>query len=202
MFERPLNIKVRYRVHSCRFSTDSHPGQKCSALSRLYVSRSVWENGFKTQFLQEIAKIRVGPCLDWGNYVGPVMCVNTYSLSPPADVGRCSGRRAYDNITGFIKKAKEEGGEVLIGGTGNLAYFFCRRQFDQLTVHQGDDSKGFFIQPTVILTKDPRSTTMVGEIFGPVVTVCFVRACSCPGVLLRTVRPLSSRTVTTRRPSS
>lgn len=35
----------------------------------------------------------------------------------------------------------------------------------------GDDSKGYFIQPTVILTKDPKSVTMVEEIFGPVVTV-------------------------------
>jgi len=35
-----------------------------------------------------------------------------------------------------------------------------------------DDSEGFFVQPTVILTKDPRSITMREEIFGPVVTVC------------------------------
>lgn len=40
-----------------------------------------------------------------------------------------------------------------------------------VSVLPGDDSKGFFIQPTVILTKDPRSVTMTEEIFGPVVTV-------------------------------
>ena len=34
-----------------------------------------------------------------------------------------------------------------------------------------DDSTGFFVQPTVILTKDPKSVTMVDEIFGPVLTV-------------------------------
>ena len=34
-----------------------------------------------------------------------------------------------------------------------------------------DDSKGYFVQPTVILTKDPKSVTMVDEIFGPVLTV-------------------------------
>lgn len=34
----------------------------------------------------------------------------------------------------------------------------------------GDDSKGFFVQPTVIVTKDPKSITMVEEIFGPVIT--------------------------------
>ena len=41
-----------------------------------------------------------------------------------------------------------------------------------LTCFSADDSKGFFVQPTVILTKDPRSITMKEEIFGPVVTVC------------------------------
>ena len=35
----------------------------------------------------------------------------------------------------------------------------------------GDDSKGYFIKPTVILSKDPKSVTMVEEIFGPVITV-------------------------------
>ncbi|KAF8967441.1 delta-1-pyrroline-5-carboxylate dehydrogenase [Flammula alnicola] len=112
-----------------------YQGQKCSALSRLYVSSSVWNGGFKDQFLSQIAKIKVGPAEDWSNFMGPVI-----------------GRPAYDKITGYIKKAKDAGGEILIGGTG-------------------DDSKGYFIQPTVILTKDPKSITMVEEIFGPVVTV-------------------------------
>ena len=62
-----------------------------------------------------------------------------------------SAQPAFDKITGYIQKAKDAGGEVLIGGSG-------------------DDSKGYFIQPTVILTKDPKSVTMVEEIFGPVIT--------------------------------
>ena len=33
------------------------------------------------------------------------------------------------------------------------------------------NSKGFFIDPTVILTKDPTYTTMHTELFGPVVTI-------------------------------
>ena len=40
-----------------------------------------------------------------------------------------------------------------------------------LRTSEGDDSKGFFIQPTVILTKNPKTVTMVEEIFGPVMTV-------------------------------
>ncbi|KAG1795500.1 hypothetical protein EV424DRAFT_1353545 [Suillus variegatus] len=47
-----------------------------------------------------------------------------------------TGRPAHDKIIGFIQKAKDEGGDVLIGGAGG-------------------DSKGYFIQPIIILTKDP-----------------------------------------------
>ena len=59
---------------------------------------------------------------------------------------------SYDKCLSYIAKAKEAGGEVVVGGSG-------------------DDSKGFFVQPTVIVTKDPKSVTMVEEIFGPVLTV-------------------------------
>ena len=34
-----------------------------------------------------------------------------------------------------------------------------------------DDSKGYFIEPTVILAKDPHYVTMEEELFGPVLTV-------------------------------
>jgi 1-pyrroline-5-carboxylate dehydrogenase len=112
-----------------------YQGQKCSALSRLYVSSSLWSSGFKDMLLSEVAKIKVGSPLDFSNFMGPVI-----------------GRPAYDKIIGYIQKAKDAGGEVLIGGTG-------------------DDSKGYFIQPTIILTKDPESITMKEEIFGPVITV-------------------------------
>ncbi|TFY79741.1 hypothetical protein EWM64_g4267 [Hericium alpestre] len=112
-----------------------YQGQKCSALSRLYVASSVWNGGFKDLLLAETAKIKVGGPRDPTNFMGPVI-----------------GKPAFEKITGYIAKAKEAGGEVLIGGTG-------------------DDSKGYFVQPTVILTKDPKSITMREEIFGPVITV-------------------------------
>ncbi|KLO14554.1 delta-1-pyrroline-5-carboxylate dehydrogenase 1 [Schizopora paradoxa] len=112
-----------------------YQGQKCSALSRLYVSSSVWNNGFKDKLLQEVAKIKVGPCQDFTNFMGPVI-----------------GRPAFDKITGYIQKAKDAGAEVLVGGSG-------------------DDSKGYFIQPTVLLSKDPKMVTFVEEIFGPVLSV-------------------------------
>jgi 1-pyrroline-5-carboxylate dehydrogenase len=62
-------------------------------------------------------------------------------------------KKAFDKIKGYIDAAKESNvAEVIAGG-------------------ECDDSKGYFIQPTVIVTKDPQYVTMQEEIFGPVVTI-------------------------------
>ncbi|OCF45052.1 1-pyrroline-5-carboxylate dehydrogenase [Kwoniella heveanensis CBS 569] len=112
-----------------------YSGQKCSALSRVYVPKSLWNNGFKEELITQTEGITVGPCTEWNNFTGPV-----------------SGRPAFDKITGIIEQAKKEGGKVIAGG-------------------KWDDSKGFFIRPTVIETSDPQALTMTTEIFGPVMTV-------------------------------
>lgn len=67
-------------------------------------------------------------------------------------LGPVIGRPAYDRITAAVARAKAEGAEVLVGGGA-------------------DDSKGYFVQPTVLLTTNPESLTMREEIFGPVLTV-------------------------------
>lgn len=59
--------------------------------------------------------------------MGPVMYVFIFLLSVPyvpltfkwAHLSS-SGRPAYDKILGYIQKAKDAGGEVLIGGTGTF----------------------------------------------------------------------------------
>lgn len=60
---------------------------------------------------------------------------------------------AFDSITGYINYAKEASDAEIITG-GNY-----------------DDSKGFFIEPTTIVTTDPKFKTMQEEIFGPVLTI-------------------------------
>ncbi|KAH9833769.1 delta-1-pyrroline-5-carboxylate dehydrogenase [Rhodofomes roseus] len=112
-----------------------YQGQKCSALSRLYVASSIWKAGFKEQLVNEVAKLKVGPPTDFTTFIGPVI-----------------GRPAFQKVTGYIQKAKEAGGEILVGGSY-------------------DDSEGFFVQPTVILTTDPHFVTLEEEVFGPVLTV-------------------------------
>jgi 1-pyrroline-5-carboxylate dehydrogenase len=62
-------------------------------------------------------------------------------------------KSAFATITEFIDYAKAaEDAEIIIGG----GY---------------DDSKGYFIEPTVILAKTPNFRTMEEEIFGPVMTI-------------------------------
>ena len=60
---------------------------------------------------------------------------------------------AFDSIVSYIDYAKEsDDAEIISGGTY-------------------DDSKGYFIQPTTILTTNPHFKTMEEEIFGPVLTI-------------------------------
>ncbi|MGC1244401.1 MAG: L-glutamate gamma-semialdehyde dehydrogenase [Chryseosolibacter sp.] len=61
--------------------------------------------------------------------------------------------KAFNTISGYIDQAKKNDmNEIIAGG-------------------KYDKSKGYFIEPTVILTKDPSSVTMCEEIFGPVLTI-------------------------------
>jgi 1-pyrroline-5-carboxylate dehydrogenase len=68
-------------------------------------------------------------------------------------MGAVIDRAAYDKITGYIQRAKESpDSEVVAGGSF-------------------DDSKGYFIRPTIVLAKKPDVECMCEEIFGPVVTI-------------------------------
>jgi len=83
--------------------------------------------------------------------------VRTIQMGDVADfrtfMGGVIDKNAFDNISGYIDYAQSDPNmEVLVGGG-------C------------DDSTGYFIEPTVILTKDPKARLMVEEIFGPVLTV-------------------------------
>ncbi|MEX0823060.1 MAG: L-glutamate gamma-semialdehyde dehydrogenase [Balneolaceae bacterium] len=68
-------------------------------------------------------------------------------------MGAVISRKAFDKITGYIEYAKNsDKAEIVSGG-------------------KYDDSKGYFIDPTIILTSDPKFKTMEEEIFGPVLTI-------------------------------
>jgi len=62
-------------------------------------------------------------------------------------------KTAFDRIVSYIEYIKKsEDAEILVGGSY-------------------DSNKGYFIEPTVVLTKNPQYRTMCEEIFGPVLTI-------------------------------
>ena len=61
--------------------------------------------------------------------------------------------REKDKLAKYIDQAKADKDVEIIAGGGY------------------DKSKGYFIEPTVIVTKDPKYTTMCTELFGPVITI-------------------------------
>lgn len=112
-----------------------YQGQKCSAASRAYIPKSVW-NEIKDEFISEIKSIKMGSVEDFSNFMNAVI-----------------DKAAFENIKGYIEYARKSSEAKIIVGGG------C------------DDSVGYFIEPTVILTDNPKFRTMVEEIFGPVLTV-------------------------------
>lgn len=61
--------------------------------------------------------------------------------------------KAFDSMAGYIDRAKAASdAEIVLGG----GY---------------DKSKGYFVEPTIILTTNPQYESMVEEIFGPIITI-------------------------------
>ena len=112
-----------------------YQGQKCSAASRAYVPKSVW-NHMGNDLVSEVKKIKMGDASDFSNFMTAVI-----------------DKRAFEKISGYIERASNDSNcEVITGGNCN-------------------GESGWFIEPTIILTKNPDTETMVEEIFGPVLTI-------------------------------
>jgi 1-pyrroline-5-carboxylate dehydrogenase len=110
-------------------------GQKCSAASRCYVSKSIW-NDVKNNLINDVNSFKMGSPEDMSNFITAVI-----------------HEGSFDKLASYIDQAKsDDNAEIIVGGNY-------------------DKSKGYFIEPTVILTKDPKYTTMCTELFGPVVTI-------------------------------
>ena len=80
----------------------------------------------------------------------------TLKMGPTEDftnfVNAVIDERAFNKITSYIDQAKKDGIEILSGGNY-------------------DKSKGYFIEPTILMAPRPDYTTMCEEIFGPVLTI-------------------------------
>ncbi|MCL4550189.1 MAG: L-glutamate gamma-semialdehyde dehydrogenase [Bacteroidetes bacterium] len=112
-----------------------YQGQKCSAVSRAYIPKSIWPK-LKEYMVSEIKTIKMGEPTDFTNFFNAVIDKN-----------------AFTTITDYIKFAKAANdAEIIVGGNF-------------------DDSVGYFIEPTVIVTTNPKFKTIEEEIFGPVLTI-------------------------------
>ena len=83
--------------------------------------------------------------------------VNSFKMGTTGDpsnfINAVISEDAFDRIASYIDYVKEQNdAEILVGGNY-------------------DKSKGYFIEPTVVKTTNPKFRTMCEEIFGPVVTV-------------------------------
>jgi 1-pyrroline-5-carboxylate dehydrogenase len=83
--------------------------------------------------------------------------VNTMKVGPTEDfrnfVNAVIDEKSFDKLAKYIDNAKNDSNvEIITGG-------------------KYDKSKGYFIDPTIIVTKDPHYVTMCEELFGPVLTL-------------------------------
>ena len=83
--------------------------------------------------------------------------LSTLKMGDPEDftnfVNAVIDEKAFDNITSYIDFAKNDNNhELLIGGNY-------------------DKSEGYYIEPTIFLSSNPKSKLMCEEIFGPIVTI-------------------------------
>jgi 1-pyrroline-5-carboxylate dehydrogenase len=112
-----------------------YQGQKCSAASRAFVPRSVWQQ-MGDDFLGATEKIAYGDVTELSNYGGALI-----------------DERSFTKNVNAIERAKSASGvTIAVGG-------------------EYDDSEGYFVRPTVLLSDDPTDEAFREEYFGPILAL-------------------------------
>ena len=112
-----------------------YQGQKCSAASRAFIARSVWQR-MGDDFLGATQELRYGDITDFANFGGALI-----------------DERAFAKNVAAIESAKRRS-HVTIAAGGEY-----------------DDSEGYFVRPTVLLSDDPTDEAFSTEYFGPILAV-------------------------------
>ena len=117
----------------------SNQGQICLCGSRLFVQESIYSD-FRSAIIEKTKNLKVGDPKNVNSNLGAVISEDH-----------------MNKILSCIEKAKQEGGNILIGGN--------RLMFD------GDLKDGYYIEPTIIDGLPFDCQTNQEEIFGPVVSM-------------------------------
>jgi betaine-aldehyde dehydrogenase len=125
-------------VNGSAYAIFHNQGQACIAGSRLILHERIADE-FLERFNTLARSIRLGNPLDLSTEMGPLTSL-----------------QHREKVLNYVKVARDEGGEVLLGGSppDNPAL-----------------SKGFYVQPTVVRAKSYRDRVAQDEVFGPFVTV-------------------------------
>ncbi|SFP33785.1 1-pyrroline-5-carboxylate dehydrogenase [Amycolatopsis arida] len=113
-----------------------YQGQKCSAVSRAYLPRSLWDGGLRERLADVTRSVKYGDISDFSLFGGAVINARAFAKH----------RDALSGVDG------DPALSVLVGG-------HC------------DDSVGWFVEPTVLLSDDPGHTMFRTEYFGPIMAV-------------------------------
>ncbi|WP_439880329.1 L-glutamate gamma-semialdehyde dehydrogenase [Pontibacter sp. MBLB2868] len=132
----------------------AHKSANAKALATA-ISRGAFE--FQGQKCSAASRAYI-PSNLWDEVKGYVVeDLKSFKMGAPEDFGNFINavidEKSFDKIARYIDNAKESNEVEIIAG-GNY-----------------DKSKGYFIEPTVLLAHNPQYITMCEEIFGPVITI-------------------------------
>ncbi|GFS17892.1 delta-1-pyrroline-5-carboxylate dehydrogenase, mitochondrial, partial [Elysia marginata] len=167
-------------------SAFEYNGQKCSACSRLYVPESMWPK-LKERLLSILSEVKMGSPLDRQNLVTAVIDAKAFARTKSyIDYAKSSPHLTiltggnYDDSVGYFVEptviVTSDPSDKLMAEafTRTKSYIDYAKSCPHLTILTGgnyDDSVGYFVEPTVIVTTDPSDKLMAEEIFAPVLTV-------------------------------
>src|ERR1700730_17923315 len=124
-------------LNGSAFAIFHNQGQACIAGSRLLLHEKIADQ-FLDRFLKLAASIKLGNPLDTQTEMGPL-----------------TSHAHRDRVLSYCKVAREEGGEILLGGKAPA---------------DAELTKGCYVMPTVVRER-PKDRVCQEEVFGPFVTV-------------------------------
>lgn len=128
-------------VNGSAFAIFHNQGQACIAGSRLLLHEKI-ADAFLAKFLPLARSIRLGN-----------------PIEPVTEMGPLTSTQHRDRVLGYVQVAKDQGGEVLLGGK---------------PPDRPELSRGYYVEPTVVRAK-PGDRVCQEEVFGPFVTVTTFR---------------------------